>query len=51
MEARTAVSVALLTVYEMVKASDREMEILGVRLVEKTGGTRGDWHRDVPRVT
>jgi len=51
MEALTAVSVALLTVYDMVKAADREMEILGVRLVEKTGGTRGDWHRDTPRVT
>ena len=46
MEALTAVSVALLTVYDMVKAADRGMEIAGVRLVEKTGGTRGDWHRD-----
>ena len=40
MEALTAVSVALLTVYDMVKAADRGMEIHGVRLVEKTGGTR-----------
>jgi len=45
MEALTAVAVALLTVYDMVKSSDREMEILGVRLLEKTGGTRGDWRR------
>jgi len=45
MEALTAVTVALLTVYDMVKAVDREMEILDVRLVEKTGGTRGDWKR------
>ena len=45
MEALTAVSVALLTVYDMVKSADREMEILAVRLVEKTGGSRGDWRR------
>lgn len=45
MEALTAVSVALLTVYDMVKAVDRGMEIGGVHLVEKTGGTRGDWRR------
>lgn len=49
MEALTAVSVALLTVYDMVKAVDRGMEIGGVHLVEKTGGTRGDWRRDAPR--
>ncbi|HEX4601042.1 MAG TPA: cyclic pyranopterin monophosphate synthase MoaC [Gemmatimonadales bacterium] len=46
MEALTAVSVALLTVYDMVKSADRGMEIQAVRLVEKTGGTRGDWRRD-----
>jgi cyclic pyranopterin phosphate synthase len=45
MEALTAVSVALLTVYDMVKAADRGMEIEKVRLLEKTGGTRGDWRR------
>jgi cyclic pyranopterin phosphate synthase len=45
MEALTAVTVALLTAYDMVKAVDRGMEIHGVRLVEKTGGVRGDWHR------
>jgi cyclic pyranopterin monophosphate synthase len=49
MEALTAVSVTLLTVYDMVKAADRGMEILSVRLVEKTGGSRGDWRRDAPR--
>ena len=46
MEVLTAVSVALLTVYDMVKAVDRGMEIERVRLLEKTGGTHGDWHRD-----
>src|SRR5688572_14392341 len=46
MEALTAVSVALLTVYDMVKAADRGMAIEGVRLLEKTGGTHGDWYRD-----
>src|SRR5438034_2975951 len=46
LEALTAVSVALLTVYDMVKAADWGMEIEKVRLLEKTGGTRGDWRRD-----
>ena len=45
MEALTAVTVACLTVYDMVKAVDREMIIEGVRVVSKTGGTRGDWRR------
>ena len=45
MEALTAVAVGCLTVYDMVKAVDRSMCIEGVRLLEKTGGTRGDWHR------
>ncbi len=45
MEALTAVSVALLTVYDMVKSADRAMEIEAIRLLEKTGGTSGDWHR------
>ncbi len=45
MEALTAVSVACLTVYDMVKAVDRSMEIGPVRLLEKTGGARGDWRR------
>ncbi len=43
MEALTAVSVACLTVYDMVKAVDRGMQITGIRLLEKTGGARGDW--------
>jgi cyclic pyranopterin phosphate synthase len=45
MEALTAASVACLTVYDMVKAVDRGMEIIQVRLLQKTGGTRGDWMR------
>jgi len=45
MEALTGVAVACLTVYDMVKSADRGMEITTVRLIEKTGGTRGDWHR------
>lgn len=43
MEALAAVSAACLTVYDMVKAVDRGMRIEGIRLMEKTGGTRGDW--------
>lgn len=42
MEALTAVTVALLTVYDMLKAIDRGMQIDGVRLLEKTGGRSGD---------
>lgn len=43
MEALTAVSVCLLTVYDMLKAIDRTMRIEGIRLLEKTGGRSGDW--------
>jgi cyclic pyranopterin phosphate synthase len=43
MEALTACTVALLTVYDMVKAADRAMEIGAVRLVEKSGGFTGEW--------
>jgi cyclic pyranopterin phosphate synthase len=43
MEALTAVAVSCLTVYDMVKAMDRSMVIEQVRLISKTGGTRGDW--------
>lgn len=43
MEALTAVSVALLTVYDMGKALDKGMRIEGVRLLSKTGGKSGDW--------
>ncbi len=45
MEALTAIAVACLTVYDMVKAVDRSMSIGDIRLLSKTGGTRGDWHR------
>jgi cyclic pyranopterin monophosphate synthase len=45
MEALTAASVAALTVYDMVKGVERGVEIRGVRLVSKTGGKSGDWHR------
>ena len=48
MEALTAVSVACLTVYDMVKAIDRGMVIEAVRLLSKTGGSRGDWRRSDP---
>jgi cyclic pyranopterin phosphate synthase len=41
MEALTAVSVALLTVYDMVKAADKRMRIGKVRLIEKSGGRSG----------
>ena len=44
MEALTAVAVGLLTVYDMVKSAGHGMEIGQIRLLEKTGGTRGDWH-------
>jgi cyclic pyranopterin phosphate synthase len=45
MEALTAVTVALLTVYDMAKALDRGMQISDVRLTEKRGGKSGDWKR------
>lgn len=44
-EALTAVSVALLTVYDMLKAADRGMRIESVELVEKSGGRSGAWRR------
>lgn len=43
MEALTAVSVACLTIYDMVKAVDKEMQIEGVRLLEKAGGRSGHY--------
>ena len=43
MEALTAVSVAALTVYDMLKAVDKAMRIEGVRLLRKSGGRSGDW--------
>ena len=45
MEALTAVSVALLTVYDMAKALDREMEISDISLAEKSGGRNPDFSR------
>ena len=43
MEALTAVSVTLLTIYDMAKAIDKAMTITGIRLLTKTGGKSGDW--------
>ncbi|HTO30635.1 MAG TPA: cyclic pyranopterin monophosphate synthase MoaC [Pararhizobium sp.] len=43
MEALTAASVACLTIYDMAKAADREMEIGGIRLLQKSGGRSGDY--------
>ena len=45
MEALTAASLALLTIYDMAKAIDKGMVIDDVRLLEKTGGKSGDWRR------
>jgi len=46
MEALVAASVAALTVYDMCKAVDRGMEVVRVRLLEKSGGRSGLWRRD-----
>ena len=46
MEALTAASVALLTIYDMAKALEKGMTIEHVRLLEKTGGKSGDWRAD-----
>ena len=46
MEALTAASVAALTVYDMVKGVERNVEIRGVRLIAKSGGRSGDWRRE-----
>ena len=45
MEAMTAVSVACLTIYDMLKSIDREMVIEAVELVAKSGGKSGEWRR------
>ena len=45
MEALTAVAVACLTIYDMLKASDRAMIIEGITLLEKSGGASGDYRR------
>ena len=46
MEALTAVSVACLTLFDMLKAVDKTMSINGVRVISKTGGRSGDWRAD-----
>ncbi|MBQ9393451.1 MAG: cyclic pyranopterin monophosphate synthase MoaC [Oscillospiraceae bacterium] len=46
MEALSAVSAAALTVYDMCKALQKDMEITGIRLLEKTGGKSGLWQRE-----
>lgn len=46
MEALTATSVGLLTIYDMAKAVDRGMRIENIRLLEKTGGKSGHWVAD-----
>ena len=48
MEALTAVSVAALTIYDMAKAVDRGMTLSNIRLLEKRGGTRGDFRAAQP---
>lgn len=45
MEALTAVTVCLLTIYDMAKSLDREMKLDDISLVEKTGGKLGHWSR------
>jgi len=46
MEAMTATSIALLTIYDMAKALDKGMVVEEVRLLEKTGGKSGDWRAE-----
>ncbi|MCL4767701.1 MAG: cyclic pyranopterin monophosphate synthase MoaC [Hyphomicrobiaceae bacterium] len=48
MEALTAVSVACLTIYDMLKAADKAMSFSGIRLVEKAGGRSGRYRADDP---
>jgi len=48
MEALTAVSIAALTIYDMCKATDREMVISEIRLMEKSGGKSGTYRRKEP---
>jgi cyclic pyranopterin phosphate synthase len=45
MEAMTAVAVAALTVYDMVKGIERGVEVTGIRLEKKSGGRSGEWSR------
>jgi len=46
MEALTAVSVAALTIYDMLKALDKGIRITGIELLEKSGGKSGHWKRE-----
>ncbi|OCR94340.1 cyclic pyranopterin monophosphate synthase MoaC [Campylobacter fetus] len=46
MEALTSVSVGLLTIYDMIKAIDKSMEIIFIRLDSKSGGKSGDYRRE-----
>ncbi len=46
MEALTATSIALLTIYDMAKGLDRKMTISEIVLLEKSGGSSGDWKRE-----
>jgi cyclic pyranopterin monophosphate synthase len=46
MEALTAVSIACLTIYDMVKAVERGMHIEGIRLLQKSGGKSGEWRAE-----
>jgi cyclic pyranopterin phosphate synthase len=46
MEAMTAVAVAALTVYDMVKGTERGVEVTDIRLLKKSGGRSGEWSRD-----
>ena len=48
MEAMAAVSVALLTVYDMAKAVDRDMVLIDIRVESKDGGRSGSWRRSPP---
>ena len=48
MEALSAVSVGLLTIYDMCKAVDRGMTISGIQLLEKQGGKSGHWQLTKP---
>ena len=45
MEALTAVTISLLTIYDMAKSLDREMELNDISLLQKSGGKLGDWSR------
>ena len=49
MEALTAVSVACLTIYDMLKAVDRAMSFTGIRLLEKAGGRSGGYRAEARR--